>query len=433
MLRFPPSEAPKTARVRRNRRHPGPPGRRPSAARGPEVLDRDAVGESRPALVEQDQPRERGEPGEEPRVLRHLPAHLDVRDPAGHPDEVERPLADDLVGDVGVAAPDVAGRRHGHRTTVLAGSPGGQPPCEPADAAPPGSTGSRRARLRCDGRMTGWEMVAVAAAGFAAGGINAVVGSGTLVTFPVLLAVGLPPVTATVSNSLGLVPGNLTGAIGYRRELRRPAAAADPAAPRLRARRADRRVPAPAPPGRRASRRSSRCSSGWPWSWSPSSRWCSALLARRRPAGSDEPEQHIGPGRMAALVRRRLRHRHLRRLLRRQPGRAADRHLRAAAAGVPAAAQRHQERADHRGQRGRRRRLRRRRHRPGRLAGRPALIAVGAIARRLHRRPVRPAAAVGGPADGDRRPRAGRDRGAADAGERRSSSASSCSPASARG
>jgi uncharacterized protein len=67
--------------------------------------------------------------------------------------------------------------------------------------------------------MTGWEMVAVAAAGFAAGGINAVVGSGTLVTFPVLLAVGLPPVTATVSNSLGLVPGNVTGAVGYRREL----------------------------------------------------------------------------------------------------------------------------------------------------------------------------------------------------------------------
>ncbi|GAA4749746.1 sulfite exporter TauE/SafE family protein [Modestobacter marinus] len=67
--------------------------------------------------------------------------------------------------------------------------------------------------------MTGWEMLAVAAAGFAAGGINAVVGSGTLVTFPVLLAVGLPPVTATITNSLGLVPGNLTGAIGYRREL----------------------------------------------------------------------------------------------------------------------------------------------------------------------------------------------------------------------
>jgi uncharacterized membrane protein YfcA len=63
-------------------------------------------------------------------------------------------------------------------------------------------------------------MLAVAAAGFAAGGINAVVGSGTLVSFPVLLAVGLPPVPATISNSLGLVAGNLSGSIGYRRELR---------------------------------------------------------------------------------------------------------------------------------------------------------------------------------------------------------------------
>ena len=67
--------------------------------------------------------------------------------------------------------------------------------------------------------MTGWEMLAVAAAGFAAGGINAVVGSGTLVSFPVLLAVGLPPVPATISNSLGLIAGNLSGAVGYRREL----------------------------------------------------------------------------------------------------------------------------------------------------------------------------------------------------------------------
>ena len=56
-------------------------------------------------------------------------------------------------------------------------------------------------------------------AGVFAGGINAVVGSGTLVTFPVLLAVGYPPVVANVSNSLGLVPGSVTGAVGYRREL----------------------------------------------------------------------------------------------------------------------------------------------------------------------------------------------------------------------
>jgi hypothetical protein len=54
----------------------------------------------------------------------------------------------------------------------------------------------------------------------AAGAINAVVGSGTLVTFPVLLAVGYPPVVANVSNTVGLVPGSVAGAYGYRRELR---------------------------------------------------------------------------------------------------------------------------------------------------------------------------------------------------------------------
>jgi uncharacterized membrane protein YfcA len=54
----------------------------------------------------------------------------------------------------------------------------------------------------------------------AAGGINTIVGSGTLVTFPVLLAFGYAPVTANVSNTVGLVPGGVSGAIGYRRELR---------------------------------------------------------------------------------------------------------------------------------------------------------------------------------------------------------------------
>ncbi|SCK21880.1 sulfite exporter TauE/SafE family protein [Streptomyces sp. WMMB 322] len=68
--------------------------------------------------------------------------------------------------------------------------------------------------------MTIWEAVAVCAAGLGAGALNTVVGSGTLITFPVLLAVGLPPVTANVSNALGLVPGSVSGAIGYRRELR---------------------------------------------------------------------------------------------------------------------------------------------------------------------------------------------------------------------
>src|SRR5215204_3894752 len=53
----------------------------------------------------------------------------------------------------------------------------------------------------------------------AAGAINTLVGSGTLITFPVLLGFGYSPVTANVSNTIGLVPGSVSGAIGYRREL----------------------------------------------------------------------------------------------------------------------------------------------------------------------------------------------------------------------
>ncbi|MET9691567.1 sulfite exporter TauE/SafE family protein [Streptomyces sp. NPDC006514] len=67
--------------------------------------------------------------------------------------------------------------------------------------------------------MSIWESLAVFAAGIGAGTINTIVGSGTLITFPVLLATGLPPVTANVSNTLGLVPGSISGAIGYRKEL----------------------------------------------------------------------------------------------------------------------------------------------------------------------------------------------------------------------
>jgi uncharacterized membrane protein YfcA len=67
--------------------------------------------------------------------------------------------------------------------------------------------------------MSFGEIVAIAFAGLAAGTINTVVGSGTLITFPVLLAFGYAPVTANVSNTIGLVPGSVSGAIGYRREL----------------------------------------------------------------------------------------------------------------------------------------------------------------------------------------------------------------------
>jgi uncharacterized membrane protein YfcA len=52
-----------------------------------------------------------------------------------------------------------------------------------------------------------------------AGTINTVVGSGSLVTFPTLIALGYPPVLANVSNNIGLVPGSIAGVYGYRREL----------------------------------------------------------------------------------------------------------------------------------------------------------------------------------------------------------------------
>lgn len=67
--------------------------------------------------------------------------------------------------------------------------------------------------------MSPVEGVLIALAGVAAGTINTVVGSGTLITFPTLLAFGVPPVTANVSNTVGLVPGSMSGVFGYRREL----------------------------------------------------------------------------------------------------------------------------------------------------------------------------------------------------------------------
>ncbi len=67
--------------------------------------------------------------------------------------------------------------------------------------------------------MTLFQELAVLLAGTAAGTINTVVGSGTLITFPVLLALGVPPLVANVSNSVGLFPGAFAGAYGYREEL----------------------------------------------------------------------------------------------------------------------------------------------------------------------------------------------------------------------
>ena len=67
--------------------------------------------------------------------------------------------------------------------------------------------------------MPWYEVVALLAAGMAAGTINTIVGSGTLITFPALLFFGYPPLVANVSNTVGLVAGGLTGIHGYRAEL----------------------------------------------------------------------------------------------------------------------------------------------------------------------------------------------------------------------
>ncbi len=60
----------------------------------------------------------------------------------------------------------------------------------------------------------------VAAAGWTAGVVNTIAGAGSLLTFPALLAAGLPPLAANVSNCLGVVPGSVSGAYGLRAELR---------------------------------------------------------------------------------------------------------------------------------------------------------------------------------------------------------------------
>ena len=68
--------------------------------------------------------------------------------------------------------------------------------------------------------MSPVDAVIIVAAGIGAGVINAVVGAGTLVTFPTLLLLGYPSVLANVSNTVGLVPGSVMASIGYRETLR---------------------------------------------------------------------------------------------------------------------------------------------------------------------------------------------------------------------
>jgi uncharacterized protein len=63
------------------------------------------------------------------------------------------------------------------------------------------------------------QLLLLATAALVAGAVNAVAGGGSLLSFPALLAVGYPALTANVTNSVALTPGYLGGTVGYRREL----------------------------------------------------------------------------------------------------------------------------------------------------------------------------------------------------------------------
>ena len=117
----------------------------------------------------------------------------------------------------------------------------------------------RTAAARAASPVTLLEALAVFVAGIGAGTINTIVGSGTLITFPTLLAVGFPPVSANVSNTVGLVPGSVSGALGYRRELTGQRSQADPARHGVGARRHHRCAAAAEASAQRHSRPSCRC------------------------------------------------------------------------------------------------------------------------------------------------------------------------------
>ena len=68
--------------------------------------------------------------------------------------------------------------------------------------------------------MTLLEALLVLATGLGAGVLSSTVGVASLLSFPVLVALGLPPVVANVSNTLGMIPAGLGGVVGYRQEVR---------------------------------------------------------------------------------------------------------------------------------------------------------------------------------------------------------------------
>jgi uncharacterized membrane protein YfcA len=65
-----------------------------------------------------------------------------------------------------------------------------------------------------------WRLPIVLVAGLMAGAVNSIAGGGTLITFPTLVWTGLNPIVANATSTLALWPGYVSGAVGFRRELR---------------------------------------------------------------------------------------------------------------------------------------------------------------------------------------------------------------------
>ena len=209
-----------------------------------------------------------------------------------------------------------------------------------AHACQPGGTTRRNPLLPCvnGGQVTGWEIAAIFVAALAAGAINAVVGSGSLITFPTLLAFGIPPVVANVSNNVGLVPGNVSGVLRLSQGIVRAARPAAAARHRVARRIGGRRLRAACAAARRV-------------------QGCRSRADHRgvRPGGG--PAQAVGLGARRGKERAErggpilfdgdLPDRRLRRLLRGRAGCPGGRAARCLPDREPAADQRGQERARH--------------------------------------------------------------------------------------
>lgn len=68
--------------------------------------------------------------------------------------------------------------------------------------------------------LQGFDFVLIALAAVAAGAVNALAGGGTLITFPMLTAVGVPAVPANITNTVALLPGYFGATLAQRRDLR---------------------------------------------------------------------------------------------------------------------------------------------------------------------------------------------------------------------